>query len=332
MAIPKQESKQNQSSSNTLQQRDGLSSSLRIVAAGRGATMSHPRIVETVLSLVHDQQGFQPEHPVRVVYLGTATYDEPEPMESQTKGFQKAGCEVIPLRVSERVEQQPSPDYIHDTIMSAHVIQVSGGNTLYAVNRWKKLGIDRLLRQRANEGAVMCGGSAGSICWFQEGHSQSMNPAMALHVDPNLTDEQRRSWEYIRVDGLGILPGFCVPHHDVEQSNGVPRELDSSKMMMKELPHQTGVGIDENAALVIEGSMVRVVSVREDSAACVKMCEETDDGELQVVVYPFQEHHGAVPMLKLVKNPSQVLDNYYRTSCSSQPSVAQTTSFAPMIC
>ena len=55
----------------------------------------------------------------------------------------------------------------------------------------KELGIDAFIREASENGTVLCGGSAGAICWFQEGHSQSMNPALALHVtDPDtLTDE-----------------------------------------------------------------------------------------------------------------------------------------------
>jgi len=48
------------------------------------------------------------------------------------------------------------------------------------------------------EGPILCGGSAGAICWFDYGHSDSMDPTTFLHVDPNMTEEEKKSWEYIR--------------------------------------------------------------------------------------------------------------------------------------
>jgi dipeptidase E len=84
---------------------------------------------------------------------------------------------------------------------AAHIIMSSGGNTLYKVNRWKALGIDKMIREiveTKNPAPVLCGGSAGAIIWFDYGHSDSMNPATLLKVDPNLTEEQKKDWSYIR--------------------------------------------------------------------------------------------------------------------------------------
>ncbi len=54
---------------------------------------------------------------------------------------------------------------------------VSGGNTVYAINRWKLLGVDQFLEKAMDSGVVMSGGSFGAICWFDAGHSDSMDPA-----------------------------------------------------------------------------------------------------------------------------------------------------------
>ena len=270
-----------------------------IVAAGRGATMSLSKTVETVLSLAKGK---------KVVYLGTATFDEDEPMERQCKGLREASCEITALKVSERNDVIPDESEIRDTILSASIILVSGGNTLYAVQRWKDLGIDKLIHQAAASGAVLCGGSAGAICWFDHGHSQSLNPALSLHVDPDLTEEEKKDWEYIRVDGLGFLPGLCVPHHDVAQSNGVPRTLDSNEMM-KENPDQPCIGIDEEAILVVEGTQARVLSAKGDATCYVKVCEDSSvDGETKIISYPFTEEDGQIPIENLLDDPAAVLD------------------------
>ena len=56
---------------------------------------------------------------------------------------------------------------------SADVIIVSGGNTLHAIDRWVKLGVNNMARAAMERGAVLTGGSAGAICWFDAGHSDS---------------------------------------------------------------------------------------------------------------------------------------------------------------
>jgi len=56
----------------------------------------------------------------------------------------------------------------------ADVIYVSGGNTLFAIKRWREVGLDILLRKARDAGKIMCGHSAGMLCWFESGHSDSL--------------------------------------------------------------------------------------------------------------------------------------------------------------
>jgi dipeptidase E len=172
-----------------------VSKNLKLVAAGRGRSMSLPSIAEAVVSLISATTTS-----ISFVYLGTATYDKEEAFLIQTEAYRNLpNCQMIKLDVSEAVDNVPSEQEIRDAILSAHAIIVSGGNTLYAVNRWKELKIDQFIRQAVEENQpVLCGGSAGAICWFEFGHSDSMDPTTFLHVDPNLTEEQKSNWEYIR--------------------------------------------------------------------------------------------------------------------------------------
>jgi len=155
--------------------------------------MSLPKIVDSVLRLVGQAS------PVRIVYLGTATYDKEEPYLVQTEGYRRLSqCHVVKLDVSEAAQAPlPSMEEIQSTLEAAHVVIVSGGNTLYAMNRWRELGMDKILRN-ISDSTVLCGGSAGAIVWFEHGHSDSMDPTTFLHVDPNLTEDQKKDWKYIR--------------------------------------------------------------------------------------------------------------------------------------
>ena len=53
---------------------------------------------------------------------------------------------------------------------------MSGGNTLFATDRWRRLGMDERIREAGARGAVLAGGSAGGISWFDGGQSDSMDP------------------------------------------------------------------------------------------------------------------------------------------------------------
>lgn len=176
---------------------------LRIVAAGRGRSMNMPPIMNAVLDLVPRKQ----QSDINMVYLGTASYDKSDVFHAQTSEYQKiANCRLTKLDVSEAVEQIPSEYVIRSMLLSADVIMVSGGNTLYAMNRWKELKIDAIIKEAVDSSSpVLCGGSAGAICWFQYGHSDSMDPTTFLQVDPNLTKEQKEGWEYIWYVPVGFM-------------------------------------------------------------------------------------------------------------------------------
>jgi dipeptidase E len=201
---------------------------------------------------------------VNVLYLGTATYDLPGPRHRQTARFVEAGCTVDFLEV---VDAAPSLSRMSTAVGNADVIIVSGGNTLFAVDRWVRLGMKEMLREAMMRGAVLTGGSAGAICWFDAGHSDSMDPdtfkgkmlaAAAAEGDKGGDESSTapasgapaKTWEYIRVDGLGFLPGLVCPHHDKVQSNGVLRANDFDAMLLRH-SRELGIGIDHWAGVQI---------------------------------------------------------------------------------
>jgi dipeptidase E len=182
-----------------------------------------------------------------------------------------------------------------NAIDQADVIVVGGGNTLFAMDRWTKLGIVQHLRRAMERGAILTGGSAGAICWFDGGHSDSMDPDTYKQpmlekfgannsqttVDESSTlsdDKVIQEWKYIRVNGLGFLPGLVCPHHDRVQSNGVLRAHDFDQMLLRH-PGELGIGIDHWAALVVEGERYRVLSLEGKGGSVqngVDFCADAD--------------------------------------------------------
>eukprot|EP01126_Amoeba_proteus_P047170 TRINITY_DN5372_c0_g1_i2.p1 TRINITY_DN5372_c0_g1~~TRINITY_DN5372_c0_g1_i2.p1 ORF type:complete len:281 (-),score=44.08 TRINITY_DN5372_c0_g1_i2:149-991(-) len=210
-----------------------------------------------------------------VLYLGTASYDALSPKTAQTAYLASCGCEITSLDLV--FPPLPSHEDICSLIERADVIMVSGGNTLYALDSWSKLGVDVRLREAIQRGAVMCGGSAGLICWFEGGHSDSMDPTTFKNpATPT-------SWQYIRVQGMGFLPGLVCPHHDQVQSNGILRSEDFDKMLVRH-SGEVGIGFDHWAFIVIEGGNFKQFSQRANAGIWLKKVDE--DGILHATSLP----------------------------------------------
>ena len=240
---------------------------LRAVLGGSGSAIMHePAIVDAVLKLTR-----KPAKDCLLCYLGTATYDLAANREKQVSGFRSRGVAVEALDVARM--PPPTPGAVEALLARADIVLVSGGNTLFAVDRWRRFGLDEELRKAAQRGCVLTGGSAGAICWFDAGHSDSADPesyaeamlaggsAEASTQGASGSDSSDvKPWEYIRCGGLGVLPGLCCPHHDRTQSNGVLRAVDFDEMLRRH-DGETGVCIDHFAALVVDGADYSILSL-----------------------------------------------------------------------
>ena len=86
-----------------------------------------------------------------------------------------------------------------DLLLSQDVIFVGGGSVANMLAVWRVHGLDRILRQAWQAGIVLAGSSAGGICWFEGGTTDSFGPELRAFTD-----------------GLGLLPGSYCPHYDSE--------------------------------------------------------------------------------------------------------------------
>ena len=157
-----------------------------IVAIG-GAGLSERLLRRFVLDLTGKAQP-------RVLYLPTANGDAAEGIVVFYEAFAGDGCQPSHLTLFMRKHEDLTP-----ALLQQDVIYVGGGNTANMLAIWRLHGVDELLRQAWEQGTVMCGSSAGSICWFEAGITDSFGPRLA---------ELR--------DGLRFLPGSNCPHYDSE--------------------------------------------------------------------------------------------------------------------
>jgi len=178
------------------------------------------------------------------------------------------------------LKEKPSTEQIQAKISSADIIYVGGGNTQQMMRVWRHRGVDKLLKAAYENGTVLAGISAGSICWFDSGHSDSMS-----FYSP-------RKWKYINVRGLGLIKGIHCPHYN-SMTRGVPRRKHFQEMIAK--IGGFGIAIENNCAIeFIDGRFFKVISSKSYSRAYrVYRC----DGE--VVAEQIRQEKRAAPVAYL---------------------------------
>ncbi len=191
----------------------------------------------------------QKKHP-KLLFIPTASSDSENYYKGVEKYFgKKLGCKTDVLYL---IKETPSPKAIKNKILGADIIYVGGGNTLKMMKLWRHLGVDKLLGTAWGKGTVLCGLSAGSICWFDSGHSDSMS-----FYNP-------KKWEYINVRGLGFIKGIHCPHYN-SQTFGVLRKNHFRKMIQK--IGGMGIAIDNNCAIEFIDDKYRVITSKKSAKA-----------------------------------------------------------------
>lgn len=178
----------------------------------------------------------------QVLFIPTASSDAPSYIDVVIAQYQtRMGCNVRTLLVHQNTV--PMAD-MQTAIQTADIIYVGGGNTRMMMNRWQELGIDTLLKQAHARGAIMAGLSAGSICWYESGHSDSLS-------------YEQEDWDYIRTPGLGLIPFIHCPHYN-SATNGRLRRQDFCTMMLAE--GGIGIAIDDEVAIEWTNEMYKVIT------------------------------------------------------------------------
>jgi dipeptidase E len=204
----------------------------RIIACG-GRELYYPRLVDYVLSFAR-----QPRP--KVLFLPTASGDGPGYLLNFYQ--QLAGRD---LELSHRALFDRTVDDIDGLIRDQEVIVVGGGNTANMLAIWRVHGVDRALRAAYEAGTVLTGWSAGCICWFEGGTTDSFTPELGG----------------LR-DGLGFLAGSATPHYDSEER----RPMVYAREIAAGLP--AGIALDDGvAASYADERLLEIVSGRADGRA-----------------------------------------------------------------
>ena len=110
-------------------------------------------------------------------------------------------CEDLPMRPYVQrafINSSPNQKTFEENLLGMDAIIIGGGSTLNMMAIWKAQGIDTVLRKAYDKGIIMAGGSAGSLCWFQAGYSDSRPKHLSI------------------VNGLGFIAASHCPHYHSE--------------------------------------------------------------------------------------------------------------------
>jgi peptidase E len=175
----------------------------------------------------------------RVCFLPTATGDSDAYIAQFYAAYTRLGCRPAHLKFFDR-----TPD-LRKLLLAQDVIYVGGGNTKSMLAVWREWDLPRILRQAWNAGIVLAGVSAGAICWFEMGVTDSWTD----HLAP--------------LPCLGWLPNTCCPHYDGEKD----RRPSVHEFVSKgKLP--ATLALDDGAAAHFVGrKLLRIVASRKAAGA-----------------------------------------------------------------
>jgi peptidase E len=176
----------------------------------------------------------------RVCFLPSASGDADHYIVRFYRTFDSRRCEPSHITLFRR---EPDAPDLRAHLLAQDVIYVGGGSVISLLGVWRAHGIDAILREAWAAGVVLCGVSAGSLCWFREAVS-------AFHGAP------------VRVDGLDFLPWSNTVHYDGE------RDRDRAYRAFLVDGLTPGYAAEDGTALHFVGErLARVVSSRPKARA-----------------------------------------------------------------
>ncbi len=170
------------------------------------------------------------------LFIPTASHDSMPYFNS----FRKTYTSVFDIKadVALTVYGEMSAEKLRDKFEKADFLYVGGGDTVFMLEHWKKSGMLDLIKEAYERGVIVCGLSAGAICWFEEMYTDS--------------PEVRQDESYAIFPGLNWIKGIISPHYG-------RRVLDFDEIILYN--KKAAVGLEDLSAVEISnGKIVRSLS------------------------------------------------------------------------
>jgi dipeptidase E len=166
----------------------------------------------------------------RIAFVGTASGDSRDYVRRFYLAMKHHRCRPSDVSLF-RLDVDPHPPI--PRLLEQDVIYVGGGNTANLLAIWRLHGVDRAMREAWCRGTILCGVSAGMICWFESSCTDSFGPHREL------------------LDGVGLLPGSACPHYD-----GEPNRRPTFHRLIRDRILPAGVAADDFAAIHFVGRRI----------------------------------------------------------------------------
>jgi dipeptidase E len=175
----------------------------------------------------------------RVAFVPTASGEPDHYVASFYSAFLKLGCRPSVLTFFKRTPE------LRSFLLNQDVIYVGGGNTKSLLAVWRDWDVTEILREAWGSGIVLTGVSAGAICWFEQGLTDSFSDGLRP------------------LDCLGFLPGSCCPHYD-----GEAQRRPSYHRLLASGEISAGIAIEDWTGVHFKGSEIyRVVAAKRGARA-----------------------------------------------------------------
>lgn len=191
-----------------------------------------------------------------ILFIGTALQDSTNPLTSCKKSFKRVCPGTIVKKLS--IIRSTYTEAEMDELLSwADIIFVGGGNTAYMLEEWKKVGLDRKLMEiYRKDSAVITGISAGAICWFTTGYTDS---AM-------FSGEEDWSYQWIKPQTALYRGAFCPHYNDWKRSG-----FDEEVMKAVNGAAENGAANDPSAKSLDESDLISTVRYQDSEIRAIAL-------------------------------------------------------------
>ena len=211
-----------------------------IGGGGFGRSLGSLEIEKYIISLVNKKRP-------RICFIPTASGDNSLYKLNFYRAFSKLDCITSHIDFFSRTEN------LEEKVLTQDIIFVGGGNTKSMLGVWKEWNLDNILLNAYEKGIVMSGVSAGAICWFDKGITDSVAKKLSI------------------IDCLGIIKGIACPHFDEEKE----REPYVNDVINKEIIKEC-ICIEGGCALHIKNDFEYYSVDFENGKRCFRVFKENN--------------------------------------------------------
>lgn len=172
----------------------------------------------------------------RVLFVPTASMNSRDYAKTFENYYSDLGCSVLTLFLDKDKKLFSEES---SKILSSDIIYIGGGNTKYMLDIWRKTGFYDILKTAYGKGIVLCGISAGAMCWFERGHS-------------DYEKDESDDWHYEMIDCLGFEKGIFCPHY-----NNPERAKDIEKFVLEN--NVSVIAVEDCCALMIANGKQKII-------------------------------------------------------------------------